>query len=335
MDLGQQARESAEMGITAVAGLKVGHHTVSARPTGCTVVLCEAGAIGGVDVRGSAPGTRETDLLNPVNTVQKVHAVVLSGGSAFGLDAATGVVRFLEEHGIGFDAKVARVPIVPAAVLFDLQIGDARIRPDREAGYQACRSATIAPVAEGSVGAGAGATVGKMFGMASAMKGGIGTAAIRLNSGLVVGALVAVNAGGDVIDRKTGKLLAGARTPDGRRLLGAVEQLKSSVAPVPLWEGTDTTLGVVATNAKLSKSEVTKVAQMAHDGIARTINPAHTPSDGDTIFALATGAVGVSSSVGLIGALAAEAVSDAVVRAIVRASGLPGIPSYSDLFGTK
>jgi L-aminopeptidase/D-esterase-like protein len=211
--------------ITDVAGIKVGHYTDARRPTGCTVILCEDGAVAGVDVRGAAPGTRETDLLNPVNTVQEVHAVVLSGGSAFGLDTATGVMRYLEERNIGFDTRVARVPIVPAAILFDLGLGDAKIRPDAEAGYKACKAATANVPAEGNVGAGAGATVGKLFGMDRAMKGGIGSASIKLNDGrtnLTLGAIVAVNAVGDVFDPGSGKIVAGTRTKDGKGVLGAM-----------------------------------------------------------------------------------------------------------------
>lgn len=324
---------TSDLAITAVQGIKVGHYTLPNRPTGCTVILCEAGAVGGVDVRGSAPGTRETDLLNPVNSVQKVHAVVLSGGSAFGLDTATGVVRYLEEKGIGFDVGVARVPIVPAAILFDLQVGDARIRPDREAGYQACRAASNGAVPEGSVGAGAGATIGKMFGAASCMKGGVGTSAIKLSSGLVVGALVVVNAVGDVVDPGTGKLLAGARTPDGKSLINTSEALRKGGLTRSLFDGDNTTLGVVATNARLTKPEATRIAQMAHDGVARAINPAHTPWDGDAIFALATGVLSPPVSFGLVGALAADVVSQAILRAVLRATGIAAIPSYGDFMG--
>ncbi len=324
--------------ITDVAGIKVGHFTHSRRPTGCTVILCEDGATGGVDVRGSAPGTRETDLLDPKNLVEQVHAIVLSGGSAFGLESATGVVRWLEERGIGYDVGVAKVPIVPAAILFDLGVGDAKIRPDAEAGYKACKSASANPPAEGNVGAGAGATVGKMFGGKRAMKGGIGTAAIRIGEdklpgGLTVGAIVAVNAVGDVIDPATGKLIAGARTPDGKKLMGTMAGILRGEALPPMFGGTNTTIGVVATDAKLSKAQAQKVAEMAHDGLARTINPAHTMFDGDTIFAIATGkaASTASPNITLIGALAAEAVAQAVVRAIKAARGIQNLPSAADL----
>jgi len=320
--------------ITDVAGIKVGHFTDSRRPTGCTVILCEGGAVGGVDVRGAAPGTRETDLLDPVNTVQQVHAVVLSGGSAFGLDTATGVMRYLEERGIGFDTRVARVPIAPAAILFDLGVGDPKIRPDAEAGYRACKAATTDAPAEGNVGAGAGATVGKLFGMDRAMKGGLGAASIRLSDGkssLTVGAIVAVNAVGDVIDPGAGKVIAGARTKDGKAMLGAMDAILRGEPLPPLLGGSATTIGVVATDAKLDKAQATKVAQMAHDGLARTINPVHTPVDGDTIFALATGKSTRQPNVALIGALAAEAMAQAVVRAVKAARGIPGLPSAAEL----
>lgn len=320
--------------ITDVAGIKVGHFTDSRRPTGCTVILCEEGAAGGVDVRGAAPGTRETDLLNPVNTVQQVHAVVLSGGSAFGLDTASGVVRYLEERGVGFDVRVARVPIVPAAILFDLGVGDPKIRPDAEAGYKAAKAATTNAPAEGNVGAGAGATVGKLFGMNRAMKGGVGTASIKLDDGkssLTVGAIVAVNAVGDVIDPGTGKVIAGARTKDGKALLGSMNAILRGEPLPPSLGGQATTIGVVATDVRLDKTQATKVAQMAHDGLARTINPIHTASDGDTIFALATGKSSRPANVTLIGALAAEAMAQAVVRAAHAAKGIAGLPSAAEV----
>jgi len=316
--------------IIDVTGIKVGHFTDSRRPTGCTVILAEDGAIAGVDVRGAAPGTRETDLLNPINSVQQAHAIMLSGGSAFGLDTGTGAMRFLEERGIGFDVGVARVPIVPAAILFDLGVGDAKIRPDAEAGYKACKTATSTAPAEGNIGAGAGATVGKLFGMARAMKSGIGTAAIKLD-GITVGAIVAVNAVGDVIDPGTGKVIAGARTKDGKSLVNSMAALLRGEPVPPLMSGTATTIGVVATNVVLSKVQVTKVAQMAHDGLARTINPVHTAFDGDTIFALATGKTSKPANVTLIGALAAEAMAQAVVRAVRAARGIAGLPCAGDL----
>jgi L-aminopeptidase/D-esterase-like protein len=323
---------AAPQGLTAVTGLKVGHHTLSARPTGCTVVLAEAGAVAGVDVRGSAPGTRETDLLNPLNLVDRVHAIVLAGGSAFGLDAASGVMRYLDERNIGFATAYGVVPIVPAAILFDLGVGDPKIRPAADCGYAAAAAASPAPVEEGNVGAGAGATVGKMLGMERAMKGGIGTAALALPDGLIVAALVAVNAYGDVIDPATGRVVAGARTADGNGFADARVLLRTGVQQKrPI--GENSTIGVVATNARLTKSQAAKVAQMAHDGLARSINPVHTLSDGDTLFALATGTFGGDgdADVSRIGALAAEAVADAVLRAVRAAKGLPGLPAARDL----
>jgi L-aminopeptidase/D-esterase-like protein len=317
-------------GLTDVAGVKVGHVTLDARPTGCTVVLTEGGAVGGVDVRGAAPGTRETDLLNPVNTVSQVHAIVLSGGSAFGLAAADGVMRFLEERRVGYQVGTVRVPIVVGAILFDLGIGDARIRPDAECGYRAAVSASDGTVTEGDVGAGAGATVGKLLGRTRAMKGGIGTASVVLRDGLVVAALVAVNAAGDVIDPATGQVVAGARAEDGRtpvdvRRLIRTDTLRQARA------AENSTIGVVATNARLTKAQATKVAQMSHDGLARAIQPVHTPSDGDTMFSLATGHWGGEPDVLTIGALAADVTAEAILRAVRASKGLPGLPSASML----
>jgi L-aminopeptidase/D-esterase-like protein len=317
--------------ITDVQGVKVGHFTESRRPTGCTVLLFEKGATAGVDVRGSAPGTRETDLLNPINTVQQVQAILLAGGSAFGLDAASGVVRFLDEHRLGYAVGDIVVPIVPAAILYDLGVGDPKIRPTAESGYKACQAATSERVPEGNVGAGAGATIGKMFGPKQAMKSGLGSASIRVgNTGIVVGALVAVNAVGDVVDPKTGKIIAGARKPDGSGFMDSMARIREGYS-VRADGATNTTIGVVATNVALDKPQATKVAQMAHDGLARTIYPVHTPSDGDTIFAVATGTIPVRANYGAIGALAAEAMAQAVLRAVMNARGIPGLPSYSDL----
>jgi L-aminopeptidase/D-esterase-like protein len=320
-------------GITDVQGVKVGHFTDSRRPTGCTVLIFENGATGGVDVRGAAPGTRETDLLNPVNTVQKVNAIVLAGGSAFGLDAATGVMRYLEEHGQGLRVGPNVVPIVPAAILFDLGVGDSKIRPTAESGYKACQAAAAGKVEEGNVGAGAGATVGKMFGGKQAMKSGLGTASIHVgNTGIIVGAIVAVNAVGDVSDPATAKIIAGARKPDGSGFLDSMRQIREGrLVEVPA--GAHTNIGVVATNVAFDKAQITKIAQMAHDGLARCINPVHTPNDGDTVFAVATGAIAVRGDHGSIGALAAEAMSQAIVRAVMNARGLPGLPSYQDIRG--
>jgi L-aminopeptidase/D-esterase-like protein len=325
-----QAREGF---ITDVEGIKVGHFTETRRPTGCTVVLYERGAVAGVDVRGSAPGTRETDLLKPTNLVDKVNAIVLSGGSAFGLDSATGVMRYLEEHDAGYATAAGKVPIVPAAILYDLNVGDGKIRPNADAGYKASVTAKAGAVEEGSVGAGAGATIGKIGG-GKPMKGGIGTSSIRLANGLVVGAIVAVNCVGDVIDPKTGKIVAGARTNDGKSFLNIMQTFRSGRGviqnPGP---GQNTTIGVVATNARFDKTQMTKIAEMAHDGMARAINPTHTPSDGDTLFALSTGASSVNANLTAIGALAAEAVSEAILRGVMKAKSVPGFPSYRDITG--
>jgi len=318
-------------GLTDVDGLKVGHFTDQRRPTGCTVVLCEKGAVAGVDVRGGAPGTRETDLLNPVNIVQQIYGLVLSGGSSFGLDSASGVMRYLDENKIGYPmGGEIRVPIVPAAIIYDLEVGDWKIRPDAEAGYKASQGASSEKVEEGNVGAGAGATIGKLFGAKWAMKGGLGTASLRIGkTGVVVAALVAVNAVGDVYDRHTGSILAGARAEDGKGYRNTIARIREGYA-VMAQPGRNTTVGVVATNAKLSKDQATKVAQMAHDGYARAINPVHTPYDGDTIFALATGTFSGTVETLAMGALAAEAVSEAIVRAIGQAKGIPGYPSVRD-----
>lgn len=307
--------------ITDVPGIRVGHATNTEAMTGCTVVLCpKDGAVGGVDQRGGAPGTRETDLLRPMHLVQRVHAVLLAGGSAFGLDAATGVVRLLEEQDTGFDARVAKVPIVPAAVLFDLDVGDASIRPDAGMGYAACNAAADGLLAQGSVGAGTGCTVGKMLGSGRASKSGIGTASADLGGGLVVGALIAVNAFGDVVDPRSGEILAGLKTKDGDAFADTLATMKGFVAKQALrFAGrSHTVIGVVATNAKLSKEETNKVAQMAHNGLARAVRPAHTLFDGDTLFALATGKKG--ADVNLVGAYAAEVVAEAIVNAVKMAN---------------
>ena len=313
--------------ITDVPGIMAGHYTDTRRPTGCTVILTPEGAVCGVDVRGSAPGTREIALLDPVNTVQKVHAVVLSGGSAFGLDTASGVMQYLEEKNIGFPTGNGVVPIVPAAILYDLGLGDPRIRPDSESGYKACQAASSETLAEGNFGAGAGATVGKMFGSKFAMKSGIGTASFKIED-MVVAAVVAVNAVGDVIDPTTGKIIAGARNEKG--FINAAEQIKTrKLTRFKAAAGENTTIGIVATNVKLNKTEATKVAQMAHDGLARSINPVHLTMDGDTIFALSTGKVEYPN-LSQVGALAAEAMAAAVNRAVLRAKGIAGFPAVSD-----
>lgn len=323
-------------GITAVDGIELGHHTLSERPTGCTVVLAGDGAVGGVDVRGGAPGSRETALLDPVNSVASVNAVVLSGGSAFGLSTADGVMRYLAEEDVGYRVGDKVIPIVVGAILYDLGLeGDLEVRPGPECGYAAASGASDGPAAEGSVGAGAGATVGKMRGMDRAVKGGFGTASITLESGLTVAAAVAVNAVGDIVDPATGEVVAGARTEDGtgfvdiRRVLreGGGDARDEDVPAV----GGNTTLGVVATNAPLTKAQATKVAQMAQDGLARAVYPAHTPRDGDTVFSLATGRWDGEPDVTLIGALAADVTAEAILRAVREAEGLPGIPSVSEL----
>jgi L-aminopeptidase/D-esterase-like protein len=339
MSLARQPRVGGEQGatmkavskgLTEVPGIKVGHVTMTERPTGCTVILTgESGAVAGVDVRGAAPATRETDVLNPVNTVQIAHAIVLSGGSAFGLDAASGVMRYLEENRIGFVFGPAHVPIVPAAALFDLSVGDGRIRPGADCGYRAAKAASAAAVQEGNVGAGAGATVGKSAGMGRAMKGGIGSAAISMPDGLIVAALVATNGMGDVIDPQNGQVVAGVRTADGKSLADARTLLRSGA--IRFRAGTNTTLGVIATNAILTKTEAKRVAEMAHDGYARAIVPSHTPVDGDTIFTLATGTKTGAADAGLVGVLAADVMAQAIVRSVRQATGIPGYPAASDL----
>ena len=321
--------------ITRVAGIEVGHFTDARRPTGCTVVMAREGAVGGVDVRGAAPGTRETDLLDPCNLVEKVHAIVLAGGSAWGLEAATGALRWLEERGVGFDVAVGRLPIVPAAVLFDLLVGDMRIRPDAAAGYAACAAASGADPTEGNVGAGAGAVVGKVFGIQHAMKGGVGTASVTVD-GVTVGALIACNALGDVIDPDTAQVMAGARTDDGRALRDTRRALLRGQPPQPLLAGTNTTIGVVATDAILTKAQAHRLAIAAHDGLARSINPVHTMSDGDTLFSLGTGRAGKSLGMMVLATMAAEATARATVRAVQAARSVTTadglyLPAMADL----
>jgi len=320
--------------LTAVPGIKVGHHTLTERPTGCTAILIEAGATAGVDVRGSAPASAETDLLKPTNLVQQIHAIALAGSSAFGLDARSGVVTYLDEKNIGFKVYngTANVPIVPASALIDLNVGgNPKIRVNADCGYRAARAATTDPVAEGNVGAGAGATVGKFGGTGNrAMKAGVGSAAIRMNDGLIVAALVAVNAAGDIIDPDTNRVIAGVRTADGKSLADSRKLLKSG-AQVQAAVGENTTLGVVATNATLTKPQATKVAEMAHDGFARAIYPSHTMGDGDTIYAVATGGKSGDANVSQIGALAAQVMAEAIVRAATQATGIPGYPAARDI----
>ena len=320
--------------ITDVAGIEVGHYTDSRRPTGCSVVLARGGAVAGVDVRGAAPGTRETDLLDPTHLIEQVHGILLAGGSAWGLDAATGVMRWLEERGVGLAVGPARLPIVPGAVLFDLLVGDSAIRPDAAAGYRACELASTQRPAEGNVGAGSGAVVGKLFGIDRAMKGGIGTASVTVD-GVTVGALIACNALGDVIDPDTARVIAGARTSDGKSLLDSRRALLRGEAPKPLLAGTNTTIGVIATDAVITKAQASRLATLGHDGLARSINPVHTMSDGDTLFALGTGRAGKTPGMMVLGTMAAEAVALAVVRAVRCAQGLSlaglQLPSAADL----
>jgi len=309
-----------------VPGVLVGHATDREGLTGCTAVLFEEPyAVVGVDVRGSSPGTRETDRLSPMGTVRRTHALLLTGGSAFGLAAVEGVVGFLEEHDVGLDVGVARIPLVSAAVLFDLVVGSPAARPDPEMGYEAASAAKSGDFAQGSVGAGTGATVGKALGMERAMKGGVGSASVGLDGGLVVGALAAVNAFGGVRDPDSGKVLAGPRTDDGA--LGDTVELLPEAVTRMRW-GEDTTLGIVATNANLSKTQASKVAQMAHDGLARAVEPVHTTVDGDVVFAASVG--GADAATDVVGAWGARVMQEAILRAVRRAEGVPGIPSVSE-----
>lgn len=325
--------------ITDVPGILVGHAHDEEALTGCTVILCPKGATAGVDQRGGAPGTRETDLLRPVHLVEKVHAIVLAGGSAFGLDAASGVMRYLEERHIGFDVGVTHVPIVPAAILFDLDVGNPKVRPDADMGYQACLNATSPNTAQGNVGAGMGATVGKILGIQQAMKSGLGTASIEIGNRVIVGAIVAVNALGDVINPTNGQILAGARPLYlGPKRIGETEKFANTLHVMRSLVGRtafrfatrqNTVIGVVATNARLNKEQITRVAQMAQDGLAQTIRPAHTMLDGDTIFALATGER--NADVNIVGAFAAQVVAEAILNAVRYAVPAAGLPAASSL----
>jgi L-aminopeptidase/D-esterase-like protein len=334
VSLAQRAPASSTMTnktLTAVAGLRVGHVTLNERPTGCTVVVVDGnGAIGGYAQRGGAPGTRDADLLNPLNTVEYVNAIFLTGGSAYGISVGDGVTRYLEERKVGFKIAGTVVPIVPGAVLMDLGFGgSSTIRPNADCGYRAASTASDGPVAEGNVGAGAGSTVGKLLGSRDrAMKAGVGSSAIALPNGLVVSALVAVNAVGDIVDPATGAVVAGVRTADGKRLADARLLLRSQSSANTPSPGANTTIAVVATNATLTKVQTSRMALMADDGLARAINPAHTPADGDTVFALATGRWDGQVDVG---ALAAEALSEAIVRAATQATASGGLPSARDL----
>jgi L-aminopeptidase/D-esterase-like protein len=317
--------------ITDVPGIRVGHWTDRRAATGCTVVLCEKGAMGGVDVRGGAPGTRETDALRPGTLVQGIHAVLLTGGSAWGLDAAGGVMRYLEERGVGWVFGAGPVPVVVGAVLYDLRVGRGDVRPDAEAGYLACRAARTGNVAQGSVGAGTGATVGKVLGMERCLKGGLGTASEALPSagdGLVVGALVAVNCFGEVVDPATAQVIAGPRA-EGGGFASTVDALRG-LGQAP-WGGESTTLAVVATNARLTKEYACRLASVAHDGVARAIRPVHTMVDGDVVFAMATGQTALEPMrYAALEALAAQAVERAVLKAVREAHGLAGVPSAAE-----
>ena len=319
-------------GITDVPGIEVGHYTDEAHGTGCTAILCRAGAVGGVDVRGSAPGTRETDLLRPTNSVAKIDGVLLSGGSSFGLDAAGGMVRFLEEQGVGLDVGFATIPLVPAAIIFDLGVITGQVRPGQEEGYAATQGASTGPVPEGTVGAGTGATVGKLLGRERAIKGGLGTASLDLGDGLTVGAIMVVNAVGGVHDPDTGVVVAGPREDGGSGMLDSLE-----LATTPRHrrlegsQGTNTTIGVVATNGSITKEQANKLAAVAHDGIALAVRPAHTMSDGDTMFALATGTHDGPADIDRLCAAATVTVSRAIVRGVCEAKGLGGFPGVSEL----
>jgi L-aminopeptidase/D-esterase-like protein len=318
--------------ITDVVGIRVGHASNRGAMTGCTVILCEEGAVGGVEIRGSATGTRQIDSLYPVHVVQQVHAILLTGGSSFGLDAAGGVVRYLEERGKGFDVGVTHVPVVPTAVIFDLPLGDYRVRPDADMAYQACLHASSEAVEEGSVGVGTGATVGKLFDLERACKGGVGTASLEAG-GVIVGVIAAVNALGDVVDERSGEILVGLRDEEGSRFANTAELLRQGI-----WKkgfGTsslgNTTIGVIATNVALNREDTIKVAQMAHNGLARVISPINTTFDGDIVFALSLGQR--EGEVNNVGALAEAAIVEAVKRAVMKADGFGMIPAYRDLKG--
>ncbi|AKN32092.1 peptidase [Clostridium carboxidivorans P7] len=317
-----------EISFSDIEGIKIGNFQDLNGPTGCTVVICEEGASAGVDVRGGSPGTRETDLLDPVNLVDKIHAVTLAGGSAFGLDAASGVMEYLEKKSVGFDVTVTKVPIVCSAVLFDLAIGDYRIRPDKLMGYKACENAELNECKEGNVGAGTGATVGKVLGSEYSMKGGLGCYAVQVGE-LQVGACIAVNCLGDVIDPLTGKIIAGALKEDKKTFANTEEIMISRYSEKKNLFSGNTTIGVVATNGKFTKSEMNKIASMAHNGYARTMRPAHSMFDGDTIFTMATGKI--EADISVVGLLAARVVEQAVVRAVKSAESILGYKAYKDL----
>jgi L-aminopeptidase/D-esterase-like protein len=322
-----QAQRNATL--TAIPGIKVGHHTLTERPTGCTVVLIESGATASVDVRGAAPATRDTDLLNPSKMVEQIFGIALSGGSLFGLSTADGVLRYLEEKHVGISYGNRRIPIVPGASIFDLEVGDGGIRPTADCGYRAAQSASSAPVAEGSIGAGAAATAGKLAGMGRAMKSGVGSAAITMPDGLIIAALVVANPLGDIIDPATGKTVAGVRNASGGGFSDARVLVRAG-APRGR-AGNNSTIGVIATNAKLTKAQASYLAQLADDGYARAIWPIHTIVDGDTVFAIATGSKPGDPDMISLGALAADVMATAVIRAATQATGLPNLPAVRDL----
>ncbi len=313
--------------ITDVPGILVGHATDLIGRTGCTVVICEKDAVGGIDIRGTAAGTRQVDALRSLHLVDRVQAVLLSGGSAFGLDAAGGVMRFLEDRGRGFDVRITRVPIVPTAVIFDLAFAAPGARPDGAMGYEACLNASR-EVIEGSVGVGTGATVGKLFGLPHATKGGVGTASRGLGA-IRVGALVVVNAFGDVVDDRTGEILAGARDPDRRhRFVDTIARVRAG--RMPQGESLfNTTLGIVATNAALTRPQAGKLAQMAQNGLVKMIRPIHSTFDGDVVFALSTGEA--RADLNVLGAMAEEAVREAVRRAVLKADGMGRLPTGEEI----
>jgi len=323
---------SSGRGIAEVAGVSVGHWTDAEAATGCTVVLCAEGAVASVDVRGGAPGTKNTDLLGQGHLVQEIHAVLLAGGSEYGQDAATGVVRWLEDHGHGFTLPMGVVPIVAAAVIFDLGIGRADVRPNGDNGYAACESANDGGTAgEGSVGAGTGATVGKALLTERAVKGGLGMTAEKTASGITVGALAVVNCWGEVIEPDTGEVIAGPRGEKRGSFVSTVEQMRKEAPLSPfLVASQNTTLGVVATDAVLTKDDARRLAVMAQAGLARCIRPAHSPVDGDTVFALATGRNETPTDLLQLGTLAARAMERAVVRAVREARGLAGVPGAAE-----
>jgi L-aminopeptidase/D-esterase-like protein len=318
--------------ITDVEGIRVGHASNREAMTGCTVILCEEGAVGGVEIRGSATGTRQIDSLYPVHVVQQVHAILLTGGSSFGLDAAGGVVRYLEERGKGFDVGVTHVPVVPTAVIFDLPLGDYRVRPNADMAYQACLHASSGTVEEGSVGVGTGATVGKLFDLERACKGGVGTASLEAG-GVAVGAIAAVNALGDVVDERSGEILVGLRNEEGAGFANTAALLRQGIWKKgfgkPLMG--NTTIGVIATNVALNREDTIKVAQMTHNGLARVISPINTTFDGDIVFALSLGQR--MGEVNNVGALAEAVIVEAVKRAVMKADGFGIIPAYRDLKG--